>query len=68
MKYLICEVSQFFDEEFDGTLCRVQKVLQVFDYKEYAEAAMELFDPSRYGDYDTVLRVVSEKDLDATFR
>lgn len=68
MKYAICEVEQFFDEEFDGTLCRVVKVLQIFDYKEYAEAAMAIFDPSRYGDYDTVLRVVAQDQLDESFR
>jgi len=72
MKYAICEVEQFFDEKFDekfdGTFCRVSRVLQIFDYKEYAEAAMNIFDPSRYGDYDTVLRIVSEAKLDETFR
>lgn len=68
MKYLLCEVEQFFDEEFDGTLCRVKKVLQMFDDQIQAEEAKRLFDPSSFGDYDTVLRVVRQIDLHKEFR
>lgn len=68
MKYLLCEVEQFFDEEFDGTLCKVSKVLQVFNTKAEANEAEALFDPSNFGDYDTVLRVVAEGNLRETFR
>lgn len=68
MKYLLCEVEQFFDAEFDGTLCKVSKVLQVFPTKAEAEEAETMFDPSNFGDYDTVLRVVAEGELQETFR
>lgn len=66
--YAICEVVQEFDEEFDGDLCRVKKVLQVFPDANSAERALYVFDPARYGDYDTVLRVVHEQDLNTRFR
>lgn len=66
--YAICEVVQEFDEEFDGDLCRVKKVLQVFPDVNSANRVLELFEPGRYGDYDTVLRVVHERDLNTRFR
>ena len=66
--YAICEVVQEFDEEFDGDLCRVKKVLQVFPDVNSAERALYVFDPARYGDYDTVLRVVPEQKLGTRFR
>lgn len=68
MFYAICEVESFFSKDFDGTLCRVSKVLAVCDTKEEAERKMQIFDPSRYGDYDTVLRVVREDRLGEEFR
>ncbi|EDQ2321210.1 hypothetical protein HW48_004584 [Salmonella enterica subsp. enterica] len=68
MRYLLCEVEQFLDEELDGTLCRVKKVLQMFDDEIQAEEAERLFDPSSFGDYDTVLRVVRQIDLHKEFR
>lgn len=68
MKHCVCEVSQEFDVEFDGSLCKVTKVLQVFNSKEEAEAAEIIFDPSRYGDYDTLIRVVAVDALDNKFR
>ena len=67
-KVCICEVTQFFDEDFDGTLCKVRKVLQVFDNQDQAADAMPLFDPSRYEDYDTVIRMVPASELDTKFR
>lgn len=48
--YAICEVVQEFDEEFDGDLCRVKKVLQVFPDVNSANRALELFEPGRYGE------------------
>ena len=66
--YAICEVVQEFDKEFDGDLCRVKKVLQVFPDVNSANRALELFEPGRYGDYDTVLRVVHEQCLNTRFR
>lgn len=66
--YAIFEVVQEFDEEFDGDLCRVKKVLQVFPDVNSANRALELFEPGRYGDYDTVLMVVHEQDLNTRFR
>lgn len=66
--YAICEVVQEFDEKFDGDLCRVEKVLQVFPDVNSAEMALRVFDPSRYGDYDTVLRVVHEDYIGTRFR
>ena len=66
--YAICEVVPEFDEEFDGDLFRVKKVLQVFPDVNSAERALEVFDPGRYGDYDTVLRVVHEQKLSTRFR
>ncbi|HHV9526473.1 TPA: hypothetical protein ACUQTZ_004092 [Escherichia coli] len=66
--YAICEVVQEFDEEFDGDLCRVKKVLQVFPDAMSAYKALDIFEPGRYGDYDTVLRVVHEQKLGTKFR
>lgn len=68
MKYLLCEVEQFFDEDFDGTLCKVRKVLQIFDSECEANEAYRLFDPSNFDDYDTVIRVVAEDKLLRSFR
>lgn len=67
-KVCICEVECFFSKDFDGTLCKVRKVLQVFDNQDQAADAMPLFDPSRYGDYDTVIRMVPADELDTEFR
>lgn len=67
-KACICEVVSEFDEDFDGSLCRVVKVLQVFDSLEEAQAVEMIFDPSRYGDYDTYIRVVPVEQLDNKFR
>lgn len=66
--YAICEVVQEYDEKFDGDLCRVKKVLQVFPDVNSADRALYVFDPARYGDYDTILRVVHEQDLNTRFR
>ncbi len=68
MKYCVCEVETFFDEDFDGSLCKVRKVLQVFNTKEEAEDAESLFNPCIYGDYDTQIRVVAANMLTQTFR
>lgn len=67
-KACICEVVSEFDDDFDGSLCRVVKVLQVFETKEQAEENIPLFDPSRYGDWDTLVRVVPVEQLDNKFR
>ena len=68
MKYCVCEVETFFDEAFDGNLCKVRKVLQVFNTKEEAEDAELLFNPCIYGDYDTSIRVIAANMLTQTFR
>lgn len=68
MKYCVCEVETFFDEDSDGSLCKVRKVLQVFNTKEEAEDAEVLFDPCVHGDYDTSIRVVAADMLTQTFR
>lgn len=67
-KFAVCEMISEFNEDFDGSLCRVKKVLQVFDTHEQAEAARAIFDPSRYGDYDTIIRVVPEAQLEGEYR
>lgn len=66
-KFCVCEVETFFDKEFDGSLCKVSKVLQVFDTREAADYAEGLFYPDNYGD-PTNIRVVAEEDLLTTFR
>ncbi|CAD5204229.1 hypothetical protein LCALLHIG_00010 [Klebsiella phage vB_KppS-Raw] len=67
-KFCVCEVEQFFDEDFDGTLCKVSKVLQVFDTKEAADYAEGLFYPGNYDVDGPAIRVVAEADLLKTFR
>ena len=68
-KFCVCEVETFFDKEFDGSLCKVSKVLQVFDTKEAADHAEGLFFPGNYDSNDcTNIRVVAEEDLLTTFR
>lgn len=67
-KFCICEVEQFFSKSFDGTMCKVRKVIQVFDTQEKANEALAIFDPMRYGDYDTSLRIIPSDQLDDTFR
>ncbi len=66
--YAICEVIAEYDSDFDGDLLRVVRVLQVFHDEESADIALGIFDPSRYGDYCTTLKVVSEPDLNIKFR
>lgn len=66
--YAICEVVAEFCEDFDGDLFQVSKVLQVFPDEQSANRALEIFDPSRYGDYDTSVRVVPEDCLGRKFR
>ncbi len=68
MRYLLCEVHSYFDAEFDGTLCKVKRVLHISNSIEEAEDAYNLFDPCRYNDYDTKVRMVPEDKLDSTFR
>lgn len=68
MRYAICEMESFFDKEFDGTLCKVKRVLQVCNDIQEACELEEIFRPSRYGDYNTDLRVVPENELESTFR
>ena len=64
MKYLLCEIESYFCEIQDGSMCRVSKPLQVFNTREEAEAAEELFN----GFYDYNLRVVPESMLHKEFR
>lgn len=68
MRQMICEVEQYFDKEFDGTLNRVMRVLHVCNSIEEAEDIYNIIDPTRYGDYSTTVRIVSEDTLDKTFR
>lgn len=44
------------------------RVLQVFHDEESANIALGIFDPSRYGDDCTMIRVVSTSDLNTKFR
>lgn len=67
-KYCVCEMESYFDEAFDGTLCRVKRVLQVFNNEADAQDAMACFDPMRFGDYETVIRCVPSEELNETFR
>lgn len=67
-KLVICEVVSEFDDEFDGSLCRVTKVLCICNTQQEADAAYRIFDPSRYGNYDTNIRIVPESQLDERFR
>lgn len=67
MNWCLCEVESFFDKEFDGSLCRFRKVLQIFRTKEEAEFAALIFDPGRYGEPEYI-RVVNVSELDKPFR
>jgi hypothetical protein len=66
--YALCEVEQFFDEEFDGTLCRARKVLQVFDTKDQADFALYIFEKVEGEDDYRVMRVVPVSKLTESFR
>ncbi len=66
--YAICEVVAEYDSDSDGDLLRVIRVLQVFHDEESANIALGIFDPSRYGDDCTMLRVVPTSDLNTKFR
>lgn len=68
MKWCVVEVKHEFDEDFDGDLCRVTKVLQVFDTKEAALEAEAIFNPMNYGDYDTSIRAIPACQLGDKFR
>jgi len=68
MKYAICEVESRFIEYLDRSMCRVARVLQVCNSKDEAEQLEEIFNPMRYGDYDTIIRIVSIDKLDSEFR
>ena len=68
MKYCVCELTSFFDEEFDGSLKKVHRVLQVFDNKADADYALELFHLPRYDDEGLHAEVVAENMLQETFR
>lgn len=68
MQQMICEVEPFFDKEFDGTLNRIIRVLHVCNSIEVAEDIYNIIDPTRYGDYSTIVRIVSEDTLDKIFR
>ncbi len=64
MKFLLCEVESFFDEEQDQSMCKVSKPLQVFETLKEAEEACELFNPF----YNFELRVVNSDNIDEIFR
>lgn len=68
MRYAICEVTPEWCPEQDREFKRVTRVLQVFNSKEDAESAEGIFNPCRYDDYDTCIRVVPEDKLDSSFR
>jgi hypothetical protein len=68
MKFIICEVEPYFDEDFGGTLNRVKRVLYICDSIEEAEHAFLIFDATRYNDFDTCIRIVPEDQLDDNFR
>lgn len=59
IKWAICEMESFFDKEQDQSMQRVTKVLQVFNTEKEADDAIDIFNPMRFGDYETILRVVS---------
>lgn len=62
--FVLCVVETFFDREQDQSMCRVSKPLQVFNTKEEAEVAEELFGSF----YDYNLRVVAAHRLGEEFR
>jgi hypothetical protein len=68
MKWCVVEVQHEFDEDFDGDLCRVTKVLQVFDTEQAALEAEAIFNPMNYGDYETSIRVIPSHKLGTRFR
>lgn len=68
MRYAICEVKPEWVEEQQREFKRVTRVLQVFNSEEEALAVEGIFEPSRYCDYDTTIRVVAEDKLDELFR
>ena len=63
-----CWSKHEFDEDFDGDLCRVTKVLQVFDTEQAALEAEAIFNPMNYGDYETSIRVIPSHQLGTRFR
>lgn len=42
LKWCVCEVEYYFDQEQDGSRYKATRVLQVHNSKEEAEVAMEL--------------------------
>ena len=66
--YAICEVEYIFDKAMDQSMCRVLRVLQVCRSEEEAEEFNSIFNPMRYGDFDTNIRVVRSDRLEDTFR
>jgi hypothetical protein len=68
MRYAICVVAPEWVAEQQREFKRVVRVLQVFASESEANSAEGIFEPSRYGDYDTNIRVVAEDKLDELFR
>lgn len=66
--WCVCEVESYFDDEFDGSLYKVKRVVQAFATKEEANRVCSLMDPMLYGDDDTILRVVEDSELQEAFR
>lgn len=68
MRYVICEVTPEWVPEQQREFKRVSRVLQVFNSEDEARSVEGIFEPTRYGDYDTSIRVVAEDKLDELFR
>ena len=64
IKYVLCEVESYFDEELDQSMNKVVKPLQMFDTATEAEKAYDLFSPF----YDYNVRVVPSNMLGQSFR
>lgn len=61
--YAVCRTTPYFDEGMDQTMRWVSQVLQVFETKQQAEVACDLF-----GRFEDDIRVVHVANLNETFR
>ena len=64
MKFIVCELESYFDNEMDQSMYKVSKPLQAFNTEAEADEVLEMFDPF----YNYELRVVKSTDLNGAFR
>lgn len=64
MKFIVCELESYFDNEMDQSMYKVSKPLQAFNTEAEAYEVLGMFNP--FYNYD--LRVVKSTDLKDVFR